>query len=226
MTEALTGSPRLLNLLSPSCSLNEIGGVMTFQPGTNSNGWEIISTNDSTDLCAVWRGYIDLGGYEREQLTFFLQNASVIENQEVNGLIVTVAQQQAIDIIDCMSKVELTNEDLNHPYYYGTKIYSPGFLDSLQDMEQILWCRYRELYHDTSWSNSTLLSPATTKIWGEGQATAGSRIYCTRIVNLPAEAADIRIPQCTFNVIGTALEEADLEYVMRLRRDFELATQA
>ena len=221
--EALARTPRVLNKVVPSCSIQSVGSLLIFTPLTNPNGWEIIDANNGTESVAIWRGYIDLAGYEMEQLTFFLQAATVLENQEIKSFTFGVT---GTDMIECISKVQITNNDINHIWYTETNLYSPGFLDSKQDMEEILWCRYRQFYHEAAWSATTMLRPATTKVWGEGQATAGNRLHLTRIVKIPAEQVLCEIPQACFNVVGVALDEPDLEYIMRLRRDFELATEA
>lgn len=221
--DTLATTPRILNKLVPSCSLQSVGSLLLFTPLTNPNGWEIINANNGTESVAIWRGYIDLAGYEMEQLTFFLQAANVLENQEINSF---QFGETGTDVLECISKVQLTDDDINTPWYSETNIYSPGFMDSKQDMEEILWCRYRQFYHEASWSDATMLRPSTTKVWGEGQATAGNRLHLTRIVKLANEQVLCQIPQACFNVVGVALGEPDLEYIMRLRRDFELATQA
>lgn len=219
--EALAKTPRVLNTISPPMSIGSAGSLMVFTPGSNPKGWEIIPANNGSEQVAIWRGYIDLAGYEIEQLTFFLQAATVIENQQILS---STFGPSGIDLIECFTKVRLSNDDVNHAWYDETHIYSPGYMDSLQDMEEVLWCRYRQFFHDNNWSTVTLLREATTKVWGEGQATAGNRIHCTRILKLPPEEANCQVPQASFNVVGVALEEPDLEYIMRLRRDFELAT--
>jgi len=223
MAKGLANTPRILNKIAPPCSLQSVGSLLMFTPLTNSNGWTIVPANNGTESVAVWRGYIDLAGYEIEQLTFFLQAATVLENQEINSF---QFGETGTDMMECISKVRITDVDINHPWYSETNLYSPGFMDSKQDMEEILWCRYRQFYHEAAWSDTTMLRPSTTKVWGEGQATAGNRLHLTRIVKLANEQALCQIPQACFNVVGVALDEPDLEYIMRLRRDFELATQA
>ena len=222
MPEALTGSPRILNALSPSCTINNVGGNYTFTYASESRGWEFIPSNNGTETVAVFRGYIDLGGLEREALTFFLQSAQAVNNQ---GYTTFTFGETIADVMDVFTKIYLTDEDINHPRYDETEIYSPGYLDSVQDMEQVLWARHTELYHDNGWSSTQLLMASNQSIWGEGIGTSAGRIYFTRIVSLPAETVDFKIPQCCWQIVGTAIEEPDLTYIMRLRRDYELATQ-
>ena len=223
MPEALTGTPRILNTFSPPANINHVGGYYTFFVGSLNHDWEIIPANDGTESVAVWRGYIDLAGLEREALTFFIQNAQATNNQGFKAL--TMGPATGADVMDIFSKVEITNDDINHPLYSQSEIYSPGYQDSLQDMEQVLWARYQEYYHDAGWTAADMLQISTQSIWGEGIATSASRLHVTRIISLPAETVQFIVPQCCWQVVGTAIEEPDLEYIMRLRRDYELATQ-
>ena len=222
MPEAITDTPRILNTLSMSTSINNIGGVYTFTGLKADNGWEIIPANNSTDFVARWRGYIDLGGLEREALTFFLQAAQVVNNQGYKALTFGLT---GADVMDVISKVEITDNDINHLMYDETEIYSPGFGDSLQDMDQVLWARYQEYYHDAGWTAADMLQISNQSIWGEGIGTSASRLHVTRIVSLPEETVEFEVPQGCWQVVGTAVEEPDLNYIMRLRRDYELAQQ-
>ena len=155
-----------------------------------------------------------------EQLTFVVQAATVTENQALTSL---TFGGSGIELVECFSKVALTDDDLNHGLYSETQIYSPGYLDSLQDMEQIIWCRHRRYYRNANWSPTDLQVAGSTNVWGEGQATAADRIHLTRIIKLPEEEVSTKVPQASFNLVGTAISEPDLEYMMRLRRDYNLA---
>jgi len=222
MPDALTDTPRILNNFSPPTNINNVGGYYTFTILAGDNGWEIIPANNGTDSVAIWRGYIDLAGLEREALTFFIQSAQAINNQGYKAL--TFGATGA-DVVDVISKVRISDEDINHLYYPETEIYSPGYQDSLQDMEQVLWARYQEYYHDNGWTAVDMLQLSNASIWGEGIGTSASRIHLTRIISLPEETVQFLVPQCCWQIVGTAIEEPDLNYIMRLRRDYELATQ-
>lgn len=219
MPEALTDTPRILNLVSPSTTINTVGGAYAISA---VSGWNIEAVNNSTDSVAIYRDFIDLGGLEREALTFFLQSAQAINNQ---GYTASNFAGAGIYVMDVISKVPLTNDDINNEYLPETAIYSPGFSDSLQDMDQVLWARSQEYYHDSGWTATDMLMTATQSIWGEGIGTSAGRLYITRIVSLPAETANFQVPQTCWQIVGMAIEEPDLNYIMRLRRDYELATQ-
>jgi len=217
MPEALTGSPRILNKLVDGFIGSSAGSTLSFG-AYQGEGWDIIPAQAGGGAMFRWRGYIDLGGLEREALTFFMQSAQVVEASDI------LAQGSSVDIMDVFSKVEISDDDLNLPTSIQN-LYSPGFNDSVQDMEQVLWCRSRNLYHDAGWSKLDMQQIATVNIWGEGIGTSASRLHLTRYVLPTTEEPKITIPPCVFQCVGTAVEEADLNYIMRLRRDYELAKQ-
>lgn len=216
MPEALTDSPRILNKLVDGMVGSSDGGTLSFL--AHGEGWDIIDAQGSGSSMFRWRGYIDLGGLEREALTFFLQSAQVTESNSFYGL------GTAIQVVDVISKVEITDEDLNLVTNTGL-LYTPGYNDSVQDMEQVLWGRIRGYYHDQGWTSDNLQQQYFQQIWGEGIGTSANRLHLTRYVIGANEETAMFIPGACFQVVGIAIEEPDLNYIMRLRRDYELATQ-
>lgn len=216
MPEALTDTPRILNqLVSPFVGMVESNGTIASFT-VQGEGWDIIDSDGGSVKMFRWRGYIDLGGLEREALTFFMQSAQVTESDAISSL------GTSVDITDVFSKVEISDVDLNHAQ--DTGIYAPGYLQSFQDMDQVLWARRRNTYHDAGWTSDPLQQPYFQQIWGEGIGTSASRIHLTRYV-VATDTGFLRIPGACFQCVGTAVEEPDLNYIMRLRRDYELATQ-
>ena len=116
MPEALTDTPRILNTLVPPFVGASDGGELSFQLQTE--GWDIIDAQASASSMFRWRGYIDLGGLERQALTFFLQSAQVTESSPPSGL------GNFITIVECFSKVEITDDDLNLATITGA-VYTP-----------------------------------------------------------------------------------------------------
>ena len=216
MPEALTDTPRILNALVDPMGGSSVEGVLTFN--IQGEGWDIIDAQASSSSMFRWRGYIDLGGLEREALTFFIQNAQVAESNSFYGL------GTAIQVVDIISKVEITDDDLNLPTRTGS-VYTPGFNDSVQDMDQVIWGRIRGYYHDSGWTSDNLQQQYFQQVWGEGIGTSASRLHLTRYVITANNEPAVLVPGACFQVVGTAVEEPDLNYIMRLRRDYELAKQ-
>jgi hypothetical protein len=217
MPEALTDTPRILNKVLDGFVGQSSGGTLGFI--VQGEGWDIIPAQAGASSLFRYRGYIDLGGLEREALTFFMQSAQVTEAGRPAGV------GNGMQIVDLFTKVEITDEDLNLP----TKIenmYCPGYADSVQDMDQVLWGRIRGFYHDSGWTLANLQQQSFFQIWGEGVGTSASRLHLTRYVACADDEGQLEIPPACFQCLGTAIQEPDLHYIMRLRRDYELATQS
>lgn len=220
MPEALTGAPRILNKIVDGFQGTSSGGTLSFTQ--QGEGWDIIPSQGSSAFIFRWRGYIDLGGLEREALTFFMQSAQVTENGAISCTALGPTMGD-IEMVDIFSKVEISDDDLNLVTANGL-LYTPGYNDSVQDMEQVLWARLRNFVNNNTLLNQSVLQTNLVQIWGEGIGTSASRIHLTRYVAIP-NTDFFRIPGACFQCVGTAIEEPDLEYIMRLRRDYELATQ-
>ena len=103
-------------------------------------------------------------------------------------------------------------------YDYATQF------DVYYNMDETLMGRQRTFYHDSGWTLDNLQLIAAENRWGEGDSTAAGRIYITRLVTCASNEAYLQIPNADYQVVGVALEEDDLDYIMRLRRDYELAS--
>lgn len=215
MADALTDQLRLLTKLIPGFTGSSDGGDLTLT--TTREGWQTLPVNDSQYNAFVWRGYLDLAGYDAEQLTLFIQGIQISESAPFSGLL------HSLVVGDYVTKVYLTDDDLNVPYLGTSQLYPVGFGASNHDMEQVMLGRIRNLYHDSGWTLDNLLQTSSVNQWGEGTATAGARLYLTRIVIVSSDSAAVVVPDACYQVACVATEEADLEYVMRLRRDYELA---
>tara|TARA_R100001594_G_C3960740_1_gene245331 strand:+ start:132 stop:803 length:672 start_codon:yes stop_codon:yes gene_type:complete len=221
MSDALENDPRVLSKVVPSLIGSSSGGTLSFENaiGTKNDteGWKIVPINDTTSEAFLWQGYIDLAGYELEQLTFFINGINIQENQ------VPVASGNFIHISDLITKTPITEAQLNLEYYPSQIHYAPGFGYSLHNMEEVLMGQLRTYYHDSNWTLDDLQMMASQNRWGEGSATAANRIYITRLVSIQSDEPSVTIPNANYQVAGIALDEPDLEYIMRLRRDYELA---
>lgn len=221
MSDALTNQPRLLSKIVPSLTGSSSSGTLSFTHAAGSNdteGWSIVNINNSTQQAFLWQGYFDLAGYEMDQLTFFLQGINVAENQMPSGL------GNQIIISDLLTKTPITEAQLNLAYYDSQAHYAPGFGYSQHNMDETLMGRLRTFYHDSGWTLDNLQLIAAENRWGEGDSTAAGRIYITRLVTCASNEAYLQVPNADYQVVGVALEEDDLDYIMRLRRDYELAS--
>ena len=174
-----------------------------------------------------WGGYIDLAGYKQSDLTFVVQGISWEDAAAPVGVgegfvVLDILSTQTY--ITIRTGTNMTVED-NNEWYIGQDTPSPGMPDSILDMEQILFCRKSTYYHDAGWSQTNLQQLSTVNQYGQCGALAGDRIYVTRLLcgSMGNTVTDIHLPSSVVNVAGVAVEEDDKAYIMRLRRDYELA---
>lgn len=230
MSDALANVPRLLSKQVPAVSLQIVGGNVS-KGTTDVNGWEQVRCNGYPAVGSVTAmahfSYIDLAGYKQSDLTFIVNGINCESAAPPTYLgtgFVTIDLLTTQPYVTIRTGTEMTIED-NNQWYLGQSTPSPGMLDSILDMEQVLYCKKTTYYHDTTWSTSNLQQISAVNQYGQCAAIAGDRIYVTRLVFGPPgeDGTPLEIPSTVYNVTGVAVEEDDRAYIMRLRRDYELA---
>lgn len=186
-------------------------------------GWEIV-INDLGVNYAVWRGYFDIAGWSIEQLSAFVSGAGWQESEEwVMGPPVNFNRPR-IKTWDIISKAKIGDDAFNQhgPGSASSLWFAPGFAGSNYNLEEIFAGRYR--HFDFSTTITAGFNQTHESIWGAGDATAGDKIYITRIVLLSG-LADYGLellavpPQDVIVPAGTTTEK-DLIYLERLRRSY------
>ena len=238
MSDALADTPRLLSKMIPAVAAQIVDGVVTAIPP--DQGWNDLRCNNypavGNKRILAYSTYIDLAGYKQSDLTFVVTGVNVANSAP------PTAAGEGFVIMDLLSTVpyvtsgfrstpalgvtDMTIED-NKAWFVGQQTSSPGMPDSILDMEQILLCTKTTYYHDTGWSTADLQQVSAMNSYGQCAAIAGDRIYCTRLVFGVSDTSNIptvQIPHCVYHVTGMAVEEDDKAYIMRLRRDYELAS--
>jgi len=237
MPEALKNQPRLLSKQVPPVTCQILDGQVS-KGSLEASGWKKIRCNnypavDYRNYFGHW-SYIDLAGYKQSDLTFVITGAEVSNAAPPSG---TGEGFIILDLLTTVPYVTLGVEgspigrtgytlENNQPWYAGQNTPSPGMPDSILEMEQVILCQKSTYYHDTGWSTTNLQQLAAINTYGQCAAIAGDRIYTTRIImGLPSTVSitDVQIPSCVYNITGMAIEEDDMAYIMRLRRDYELA---
>jgi len=210
---SITG-PRILDKSLTGCQITtgESVGTATLTGGT---GW------DSLDgQTFVNRTYFDISGYHLEQLTTFIQAVTVQEEFGPYGLnpsyIVDIVSIQSIDDADIMAAHITRSTSLDD---------LPGFPISEFNMEQILYARNRN--YATSVVNvgsPQVVGLKDVSTWGTGTASAGAKLYVTRIVYTDTAAAPhqaILIPPCNYVIALVVAEEDESKWMMNYRRSYE-----
>ena len=204
----------------------EYGGVTTAGDSPNPPiatgfNWEIVE-GEAGVKSAVWRGYIDLSGYTSQDQTWFTRNVQI---QGCNyPAVFTAAINLNIPIYDIISEVPLTDIELG----YCNGLFYPGCIPaSTTNLQQIVYGRVRTYSIQTTLAggNGTPLL-VSEEFFGLNNGTARDKLYIYKVigqVQLLAPDETITLGSSHFVVAGAVDEEPDLEYIMRLKRSYEIA---
>tara|TARA_Y100001963_G_C6775481_1_gene447118 strand:+ start:982 stop:1665 length:684 start_codon:yes stop_codon:yes gene_type:complete len=210
----------------------------SFEPavaGLTGDGWILsvpgqyeLYTNNSGVVFAVVRGYFDIEGWSREDLTAFINGAAWQECDTFTIPDSTIGTSPVLRTWDLVSKSFIANSCLEDTHWAipadATGWSAPGMAGSNYNLEEIFAGRQRSITPDNTTGYSA--NQVAENLWGAGDATAGDKIYITRIVLLSGlQTLNGLITLPAFNVIvpATLAEEKDLVYMERLRRSYVLA---
>lgn len=217
---------RLLRKQIPFMSAFPLSGDINWSIQYQGGGWEIVVNDDGTNY-AVWRGYFDIAGFSKEQLSTFVGGAGWQEADEWFMGPSTSFSRARIKTWDIVSKSKIGDEalDKNGPGTSSTIWHAPGFAGSNYNLEEIFGGRYR--HFDFSTTIQAGFNQTAMEIWGSGDATAGDKIYITRIVQLTGLAVEglegLVVPPQDVILPVSLVDEKDLVYMERLRRSYVLA---
>lgn len=163
--------------------------------------------------------YFDLAGMTQREKTLFFDAATVQEL--INPQVTAGAPGDAMVIVDLMTTKSLTDAQAANYYLYGNFAGAGGVLT----FEETVYARVNQFVIDldtAAWGSMIQVSSNQT---GSLKATASDRIYSYRIIALgtPFTGTDIDVTGCRHLLNVNVREEPDFQYLMRLRRSFELA---
>lgn len=181
---------------------------------TYSNGWRIVNPAG----LFVSETYFDLAGLSQREKTLFFEGATV--QDMLNPTVANQAAGDSIVLVDLMSTSPLNDTELTNFYIYGNFANTNAVLT----FDQTVYARFNQYVVDidtTAWGS--LIQVSSNQI-GSLNATASDRIYSYRIVacSTPFTADKLDLFACRHLLRAEAKEEADYQYLMRLRRSYEL----
>lgn len=217
---------RDISVMIPACSATK----PEVDPDWNSvqGAWLPIA---SATLGLYYEDSIDLSGYANQYLTFFIENAITQESpiRSLTGagaagmLDATVVSTVPLDIDEYLvDLLLLTSPGMPNVTGTGTNI-TP---------ENTLYSRIMvSLLDSATPSDIGVLRPIDVGQLGTLEATAADKLFVYRIV-LPlgqttgtTDYTTIGAPAQRIVLQGTMAEEPTIEYMMRLKRSYELANQ-
>ena len=100
-----------------------------------------------------------------------------------------------------------------------------GMLGDDNDATTIIMGSYRFKAGNSNLTYPQMMRTEQASIFSSGEPTAASKLYCYRII-VPltdgAGATTLQVPAARFYLTGVKDNEPDLEYMMRLKRSYEL----
>lgn len=225
---------RVISLTIPGCLASK--GELDLEWTTIRGDWKSEPGNLGT---LVWEGSIDLSGYANQSLTFFPESGF---RQTTPYERVTGADGQGSLIASLITTVPLTYGELVNSFLFGTTPGLPNVIagdptsnvdDKGLDWSTVLYCDVRVGILDQNMPNDKgYIHPLQFGQTGSLDATAADKLYVYKLIYpFSANPAGLgTITGCSsgaerLGLIGQMAQEPTIEYMMRLKRSYELANQ-
>ena len=215
---------RTPHVLEGSRSWNQMIPSYTNQKGAAawnaSSGWLPAGANS-----LYFETYIDLSGFEREDLTILPMETAVQDPGLYSGGRLTTP----LWVMDVVSQVRLDDTTLNEMLDPTLNQYNnaPGMNGQDQDFNQITMGQLRIMGNSTQTTSTAATLPPwisqNLSTFGSGAPVTVQKLWVYRFVFLEAGATDpLNIPASRILLRGMVTKETDLVYIQRLRRAYEL----
>lgn len=201
-----------------SLQVSFAGGAYSLDSGVSNSGWRQVFPNLGVFINS---SYIDLAGMSLEEKTMFFQGAGVQE--VINPTFSPATAGDGMIVVDIMSQVPLTDEEVNNFKTAGNMIAAPS---ATLTFDQTVYGRVRLFNVDIDNQAGGFAITLSDNQLGSLTPTAGDRIYCYRLVTI-AQAADgfSTLFPARYLLRSEAKEEAEYQYLMRLKRSYELQNE-
>jgi len=202
---------QLLKQIPPlAAQLNFEGtDTITIVPSSNS-GWEVVQPHANANLYLVWRGYIDLAGYAKEDLTLFTQSVDIQKGPFDIGTNI-----DNTIICDYVTTRKIRDDEIGLLVGFLPPTSLPGL-----DLQEVV---YGEWTNRVPYSaTNPVLRGIDGSTVGSGNPTASERLHITRIAATFSSSPDavLYLAGCNYVIGAVTTEEKDLVYIERLRRAY------
>ena len=198
-----------------SVGITVVAGAGTITPGTGS-GWEQIS---GVTLSFYNETYFDLAGMSVEDKTLFFTGATT-QNVVPPTSAPSVAGNRVL-VVDMMTSRPLTEAELIQVSVFGN-FAEPGVVLTF---DQTIYMRIRYFNTDIDNQASTIMIPISDEQLGSLEPTASDRVYVYRVISITGGDGVYNFYPVRFILQATAREEPEYQYLMRLKRSYELQNQ-
>jgi len=222
---------RTLKAEIPPCVVQRSPENPTWQNLDGANGWTVVANS----LVAAYETTIDLSGYAMKDLTFYPHGGYIQE-----GGVHYFPDGVSLTDYTIVSSIPI---DFTNVVYQVLSQASPGFImqnttaaaglgNDAQNPDTVMFAENRYLHLDSTITPNTvgLLRDISRLQSGSFEPTAADKLYVARLV-IPINAGTapgairLDIPASRVVLPGRMGKEPELEYMMRLKRSYELANQ-
>jgi hypothetical protein len=183
-----------------------------------SQGYRLVT---GTTGYYVSENYFDLAGMSLEEKTLFFEGATV---QNINNPSYSAGVPgESISILDIMSSVPLSDATLA---VYFTEGNFAGSASST--FEQTIYARHTFHVIDIDFAAAGYFNTLFSNQFGSLMPTASDRVYTYRLIGIdPTQAtpAIVSVWPCRYILRADAKEEAEYQYLMRLKRSYDLQNE-
>ena len=193
------------------------GSQVTIAPGSG----EFEQVPDGLGFTFVSKTYFDLAGLSMDYKTLFFDGAAM---QEVLNPFYQAGTPPgtSMAVVDLMTTKPLT---LQQAQAYAATANFIGSSTGLSYTETI-FARVRIFTSNIDTLDANYFAVFSDTQSGSLSASATDRIYCYRVVVFPAVTGGYGVQGARYILSANAKNESDLEYIMRLKRSYELQQSA
>jgi hypothetical protein len=194
--------------------VDRTAGTFTLRTDISADGWKQL-----TPGAYVNRTYFDLAGISMEDKTLFFEGAALQET--LNPTNVPSTPGNLTTIVDIMSNKPLDDTDALGAVTFGNTSASGG---AKLTFDQTTYMRLRVFVVDLDTQAGGYFIPLSDNQLGSLSPTASDRVYVTRVVSFTPVANDVvlAVYPVRYLLRANAKEEPEFEYLMRLKRSYEL----
>ena len=172
---------------------------------------------------------IDLSGYALQKKSFYPYSSFEQRNGTVLGSFTNLTARNVVDNI-IVSSVPLDLSGVN-PNLLAANL--PGFTQSTATgyrlNKDVLMHQHQIIYsHDSTTagvSGTSIYRVVSNQSASSLEPTAADKLYCYRLITTSGVTGTLTMPAARVMIPGTITNEPKLEYMMRLKRSYELANQ-
>ena len=209
---------RILRKMIPGGDISWDGGSILTTDFPHG-GWHDLSTPGGQYKILVHYSYFDLSGYRAKEETTFPQGVVLQQLQPLKGT------GSFIYRLDLATKTPISDGDVSTFLTgAGFSIAAPGSLASNFTLEEVFLGRLQ------LWEQSVDIAGlqlTRENSWGLADATAGEKIFLATVYYIDVSFPNsFNIPEGAYVIPALIDHEEDLEYIMRLKRAYELQGEA